>query len=74
MTGLDLSHVHAFVAVADAGSVSAAADQLSITQPALTRRLQKLQRDHEVQLLNAVAQAWHSPQRGGLSCPPPVTC
>ncbi|WHS29270.1 LysR family transcriptional regulator [Auritidibacter ignavus] len=51
MTGLDLSHVHAFVAVADAGSVSEAADQLSITQPALTRRLQKLQRDHEIQLL-----------------------
>lgn len=41
--GVLLSQVHAFVTVARHGSVSRAADELFITQPALTARLQRLE-------------------------------
>jgi DNA-binding transcriptional LysR family regulator len=41
---MEIDDVRAFVAVADAGSVSAAARELFRTQPAVTRRLQRLER------------------------------
>lgn len=44
----------AFVAVAEYGSVSEAARVLRITQPALTRQLQKLQKDLKLKLFHRV--------------------
>jgi DNA-binding transcriptional LysR family regulator len=43
MPFMDVDDIRAFVAVADAGSVSAAARELFLTQPAVTRRLQRLE-------------------------------
>jgi DNA-binding transcriptional LysR family regulator len=43
MPGMEVDDIRAFVAVADAGSVSAAARELFLTQPAVTRRLQRLE-------------------------------
>jgi DNA-binding transcriptional LysR family regulator len=40
---VDLEDVRAFVAVAEAGSVSRAALELNLTQPAVTRRVQRLE-------------------------------
>ncbi len=40
---LDIDDVRAFVAVAEAGSLSRAAGELNLTQPAVTRRLQRLE-------------------------------
>jgi DNA-binding transcriptional LysR family regulator len=40
---MELDDIRAFVAVADAGSVSGAARELFLTQPAVTRRLQRLE-------------------------------
>lgn len=40
---MEVDDIRAFVAVADAGSVSAAARELFLTQPAVTRRLQRLE-------------------------------
>jgi len=40
---MEIDDIRAFVAVADAGSVSAAARELFLTQPAVTRRLQRLE-------------------------------
>src|SRR5262245_18622570 len=40
---VEVDDIRAFVAVADAGSVSAAARELFLTQPAVTRRLQRLE-------------------------------
>src|SRR5215471_2816292 len=40
---MEFDDVRAFVRVADTGSVSAAARDLNVTQPALTRRLQRLE-------------------------------
>ena len=39
---MDLKRLRSFVAVAELGSVSAAAEKLRITQPALSRQLQDL--------------------------------
>src|SRR5262245_11427383 len=43
MLPMEVDDIRAFVAVADAGSVSAAARELFLTQPAVTRRLQRLE-------------------------------
>src|SRR5262245_4770373 len=43
MPEMEVDDIRAFVAVADAGSVSAAARELFLTQPAVTRRLQRLE-------------------------------
>jgi DNA-binding transcriptional LysR family regulator len=47
---MDLARVNAFVSVARLGSISRAAEELFVTQPALTARLQALERDLDAQL------------------------
>ncbi|HUP34754.1 MAG TPA: LysR family transcriptional regulator [Candidatus Limnocylindria bacterium] len=47
---MELDDIRAFVAVADARSVSRAARELYLTQPAVTRRVQRLERDLGVAL------------------------
>ena len=44
------TEIEAFLAVAQYGSISAAADQIYVTQPALTRRIQNLERELEYRL------------------------
>ena len=51
---MDIEHLKAFVAVSEAGSVSSAARDLGITQPAVTRQLQKLSRDVGLVLFDRV--------------------
>jgi DNA-binding transcriptional LysR family regulator len=43
MMHMDITDVRAFVAVAENGSISRAATELRLTQPALTRRIQRLE-------------------------------
>lgn len=52
---LNLKTLRYFVAVIDAGSLSRAARQLFIAQPALTARMKKLENELEVQLLERSA-------------------
>ncbi|WP_325574324.1 LysR family transcriptional regulator [Nocardioides sp.] len=47
---MQLRHLHYFAAVADAGSVSAAAERVHVTQPALSRQLRQLEDDLGVTL------------------------
>jgi DNA-binding transcriptional LysR family regulator len=47
-----LDELAAFVAIADTGSMSAAAEKLHITQPAMTRRLKRLESDLGAALLD----------------------
>ncbi len=47
-----LQAIEQFIAVADAGSIRGAARQLGMTQPALSRALQQLEQDLQVELLN----------------------
>lgn len=49
---MQLRHVHYFVATADAGSVSAAAARVHVTQPALSRQLRQLEQDLGVPLFD----------------------
>ena len=49
---LDLDDLRGFVAIAELGSFHAAADSLHLSQPALTRRLQKLEATLGVQLID----------------------
>jgi DNA-binding transcriptional LysR family regulator len=43
MQGMDISDARTFVVVAEAGSISRAARELHLTQPAVTRRVQRLE-------------------------------
>ncbi|MDI6910929.1 LysR family transcriptional regulator [Nocardioides sp.] len=52
---MQLRHLRYFVAVADAGSVSAAAVRVHVTQPALSRQLRQLERDLGVVLFDRSA-------------------
>lgn len=54
-----ISDLHAFVVVADLGSFHAAADQLSITQPALSRRIRKLEEITGVMLFTRTTRQVH---------------
>jgi DNA-binding transcriptional LysR family regulator len=51
---MNLKHVRSFVAVVESGTVSAAAEDLRITQPALSRQIQALQRDVGLRLFDHV--------------------
>ena len=51
-TKVDLEDLRGFVAVAELGSFHAASDVLHLSQPALTRRLQKLEAALGVQLID----------------------
>lgn len=52
---MQLRHLRYFVAVADAGSVSAAATRVHVTQPALSRQLRQLEEDLGVALFDRSA-------------------
>lgn len=52
---MQLRHVRYFVATADAGTVSAAAARVHVTQPALSRQLRQLEHDLGVDLFDRAA-------------------
>ena len=53
---LDLRHLRSFVVVAEQGSLGRAAEQLDVTQPALSRQMRELEYDIGVQLLERVSR------------------
>jgi DNA-binding transcriptional LysR family regulator len=53
---MELRHLRYFVAVADAGNVSHAAQRLHITQPALTRQIQDLEREFACRLFDRIGR------------------
>jgi DNA-binding transcriptional LysR family regulator len=55
-TDMDLQAVRTFVAAADAGQFQEAADELSVTQQAVSKRVVALERDLGVQLFTRVAR------------------
>ena len=53
---MELRHLRYFAAVADAGNVSRAARQLRVTQPALSRQIQDLERDLACRLFDRIGR------------------
>ena len=53
---MELRQLRAFVEVADAGHFGHAAEHLHLTQPALTQRIQALERELGLQLLERNAR------------------
>ena len=53
---MELRHLRAFVAIADTGHYGRAAASLKLTQPAITQRIQVLERELAVQLFNRNAR------------------
>jgi LysR family transcriptional regulator, nitrogen assimilation regulatory protein len=62
--GMNLRALRYFVAIADAGSLTAAATAISIAQPALTRQLRELEADLGVQLLQRMPRGVRLTQAG----------
>ena len=61
---MNLRAMKYFVAIVDAGSLTAAADAIAIAQPALTRQLRELEKDLGVQLLHRTPRGVHLTQAG----------
>ncbi len=65
MRGLNLDHLHAFVDVAELGSFSAAAERLSLTQPAVSLQVRQLEQRLGVRLLERTGRR-STPTAAGL--------
>ena len=70
---IDFDGVQAFVAVADLGGFNKAAEQLHITQTALTRRIQKLETYLALKLLDRTTRRVELTAVGRDFCPAPAT-
>lgn len=53
---MDLRHLRAFVAIADAGGFARAAARLNLSQPALSRQIQSLESDLDVKLFERIGR------------------
>ena len=61
---MNLRAMKYFVAIVDAGSLTAASEAIAIAQPALSRQLRELEKDLGVQLLHRTPQGVHMTQAG----------
>ena len=66
---MNFNDLRAFVAVAERASFSAAAQQLFITQPAVSKRIASLENDFGVQLFDRVGKRVYLTQAGKLLVP-----
>lgn len=63
---MNLAQVHYIVAIANTGSLSSAAQQLGISQPALTKYLTKLEQEHQLELFYREKKKLKPTQAGRL--------
>jgi len=63
---MDTQHLHAFVAIAETGSFSAAAERLHLTQPAISKRIALLEEQLKAQLFDRIGRQIALTQAGHL--------
>ncbi len=66
---MDIASLQAFVIVADSGSFSVAADQLRLTQPAISKRIAALETDLNVRLFDRLGRAVRLTEAGIVLLP-----
>ena len=66
---MDIASLQAFVIVADSGSFSVAADQLRLTQPAISKRIAALETDLNVRLFDRLGRAVRLTEAGTVLLP-----
>jgi len=66
---LDIQNIRAFLAVADTGSFSRAADKLFITQPAISKRISTLEESLDCQLFDRLGKSIQLTQAGEALIP-----
>ncbi len=66
---MNISDLRTFLAVAEAASFSLAAQELHITQPAVSKRIQALEADLDVQLFDRVGKRVYLTQAGSTLAP-----
>src|SRR6185295_4075903 len=64
MRSLNLDQLRAFIEVVERGSVTAAAKQLSLSQPAVTHQLQELERRFNIPLMQRVGKRVYLTEAG----------
>lgn len=66
---MDIASLYTFVAIADSGSFSAAADRLHVTQPAVSKRLAGLEQALEVRLFDRLSRTVRLTEAGAILLP-----
>jgi DNA-binding transcriptional LysR family regulator len=66
---MDIASLHAFVTVADTGSFSLAAEQLHLTQPAISKRIAALETELNARLFDRLGRAVRLAEAGTLLLP-----
>ena len=66
---MDIASLHAFVTIADSGSFSLAADQLHLTQPAVSKRVATLEEDLSVRLFDRLGRTVRLTEAGAVLLP-----
>ena len=66
---MDIASLHAFVAIADSGSFSLAADCLRLTQPAVSKRVAALETELNVRLFDRLGRAVRLTEAGTVLLP-----
>ena len=61
---MDISALQAFIAVAEAGSFSRAAERIFLTQPAISKRIAALEQEIGARLFDRVGRKIHLTQAG----------
>jgi DNA-binding transcriptional LysR family regulator len=65
---MDIAALKAFVAVAETGSFSSAAERLFLTQPAISKRVAALEQELQMRLFDRISRQVSLTEAGAVFC------